>query len=258
MQSAQSIVVLAAVCCLGLPALGQAQDRDQAPERRGGGRQAPRSQMTTEQSKAAWEIQAKSVASQLGVVDAQAMTTVYVTARKSYRDAVGAARAAARKDPEVAGGGDDGGQGPVGRNGRNGRGRRGSDSRFAKVRDAEREKLQSALEPYVQAENLKTAVSILGSFDRSYDGMTNTLLGFKLGDEKTMKAMASLNESVVARGKLAGMDRENRRDAMMDMRDDLMAGLSVVLDSEQMEALQQSMRRGGRRGGQRPQRERDI
>jgi hypothetical protein len=211
--------------------------------------------MTTEQSKAAWEIQAKSVASQLGVVDAQAMTTVYVTARKSYREAVGVARAAARKDREAAGGGDDGGQGPVGRDGR---GRRGSDSRFAKVRDAEREKLQSALEPYVQAENLKTAVSILGSFDRSYDGMTNTLLGFKLGDEKTMKAMASLNESVVARGKLAGMDRENRRDAMMDMRDDLMAGLSVVLDSEQMEALQQSMRRGGRRGGQRPQRERDI
>jgi hypothetical protein len=256
MQRAQSIVVLAAVCFLGLPALGQAQDQaqDQAPERRGGGRQAPRSQMTTEQSKAAWETQAKSVASQLGVVDpnAQAMTTVYLTARKSYREAVGAARAAARKEREAAGGGDDGGQGPVGRD------RRGSGARFAKVRDAEREKLQSALEPYVQAENLKTAVAILGSFDRSYDGMTNTLLGFELGDEKTMKAMASLNESVVARGKLADMDREKRRDAMVDMRDDLMAGLSVVLDGEQLEALQKSMRRGGRRGGQRPQRERDI
>jgi hypothetical protein len=257
MQRAQSIVVLAAVCFLALPALGQAQDRDQAPEGGRGGRRAPRSQMTTEQSQAAWEMQAKSVASQLGVADpnAQAISTVYVTARKSYREAVGAARAALRKDQEAAGGGDAGGQGPMGRDGN---GRRGSGARFAKVRDAERVKLQSALEPYVLAENLSKAVAILGSFDRSYDGMTNTLLGFKLGDEKTMKAMATLNEFVVARGKLADMDREKRRDAMMDMRDDLMAGLSVVLDSEQMKALQQSIRRGGRRGGQRPQRDRDI
>jgi hypothetical protein len=117
------------------------------------------------------------------------------------------------------------------------------------LRETERSKLQSALESYVEGKGLERAMTVLGTFDsRGYDAMTHALLGLKLGDEKTMKAMSPLNKYVAQRARLRDMDREQRRDASMDMRDDLMAGLESVLDDEQMSTFQESMQRG-RRGG---------
>jgi hypothetical protein len=225
-------------------------------ERSERGERGPRggSQLTPEQAKAAWETQAKFVAKQLTLNAEQTalLTTAYLESRQRFGPALEQARReanerAARERAEGAGG-----DAPDARPAQS--------RRFLEIREelakAERDKLQTALAKSLSSEQVTKALVPLGAFNPTWDSMVNLLSGFKLDERKTDQALAATQAYVVELAKAQAGDPAELASAFGSARRALIGAVTPLLDEEQLEQFQESIRPGRGapgRGGERPQ-----
>lgn len=253
------LVAFTAGSALALP--GQPGDRQPSkqaqpaggPRQQQEGRPTPPRAMSPEQAQAAWEAQAKSVAGQIGLDDAktQAVVKAYVDARKSHEAAAAKTRdeLTAKARERQKDGGKDQEKGPgAGRN--PGEAMNEVMDSMRKLNDAERAKLKTALSTSLSADQVTKAMGPLGTFDRSWDGMTNALMGFKLDAAKQKDAMLAVQSYVIAGSKARESGKMDEvRETMRAERDTLMSKMKGILSEDQMKEFQASMARGGGQGG---------
>ena len=186
----------------------------------------------------AWTLQAQAVADELklGAEQKQKLVDAYVASRKSY---VAAAE-------QISGEGRD---------------------RFEammKVADAERAKLKESLGGTLSAEQVDTAMSCLGSYNRQADRMVGTIAELKLEPEAQQKALALINayaaEMDAMRAKASSReDWQGMRTAMQDAKTKLDKAMGEVLSETQLATWNEATAwrgrggsggRGSREGGQ--------
>jgi len=188
-------------------------------------------QLADADREAAWALQAKGVASSLGLEGdtVTKLTDAYAASRKSFQEALEA----------LAGTG--AGQGRF--------------EAYRKAADEERDKFKTALAGFLSAEQTDKAIASLGSFSRQWDRMVNTLAGFKLEDEKLNKALelvaGYVSESETAmRGVMAQGDFQSVRTKMQELKTGLDASLGDVLAEDQLASWKEATTfRGGRGAG---------
>ena len=244
------IVSSAVIGALSVPALAQDGQKPQdgkpaARQPRGpggpGGPGGPT--LSPEAAKAAWELEAKGVAASLGL-DADktsALVAAYADARTSQGAAADKLRKEAMEEMQKHDGED-----------------MDQDARreqFQKMREKsdklnadEKAKFAKALSDKLGSAETTKAVDMLGTFDRGWDNMVDSIAGFKLDADKQGTALKAIQSYVanVAKAR-TGSDREAIRTAMGEYRDNLEAALKPVLTDEQMTKFKASM--GGGRGG---------
>jgi hypothetical protein len=234
------------ISALAAPVLAQEDGKPPAGERPagrggpGGARQAP---LSPEKAKAAWELEAKSVAASLGLSDdkAAAVVKAYVEARTSLGLAAEKAREEHRQKM------DDGEE----------LDREAVREQMEALNTSERSKLEKSLGTALTAEQTKTAMATLGSFNRGWDQMVSTIAGFNLEAGKQTQALKAVHEFVGEQAKARGSagpdaDRDAMRTAMQSAREKLTTSLKGILSEEQLKEFQASMAgpgRGGRGGG---------
>lgn len=242
-------VAFAAAVVPSLPLLAQdapSQPQEERPGARPGGPRGPGGpgmgmggfggpQLSAEASKAAWEAEAKGVASSLGL-DAEktaAVVSAYTAARESHNRALEAMRKKMMDEGDEP-----------------------DRERFAEMREAmdkmnrtERGKLERALTDAIDTEPAKKAMESLGTFSRLWDGMVDAVLGFKLEEAKQAEALKAIQNYVAATGKARAAgpdaDRDAMRLALMEARDTLTSALKPILSEEQMAKIEPMMGRGG-------------
>lgn len=199
------------------------------------GRGGPR--LEVEDAQAAWDLQAKSVAKDIGLGKKQAnkLSEAYAAARKNHQAAMQELR-------ESSGGG------------------RGNFQAHRELSDEERGKLENALKGVAKDGQIEKVLASLGTFDRRWDRLTHTLAGFELESGTLQKAMsltiAYVSGSYAARQEaLESGDREGMREIFREHQSELNDGMAKVLSEEDYtkwtEATQRRGR-GGRPGGGRP------
>lgn len=224
---------------LTAPALSQGdappparQDRPRAPG--SGMRQA----LSPEKARAAWELEAGSVASALGVSGdkAAAMTKAYVEARTSQGAAAEKVRDEARE--KARGGGQPDGS---------------LREKMEKITSEERAKLEKALNGALTPEQTKSAMETLGGFNRGWDHMASAIAGFHLDAKKQSDALGAIYQYMSVQGKNRAAardgDREEMRSAMQEAREKLNNSLKGILSEEQFKEFAQATGRGPRAGG---------
>jgi len=258
MRTIHRIVAGLCLTLITLPAVAQ----DDAPTRP----QRP-PQPTAEELEKAWTLQAKCYAVGVKLDEEQTgkVTKIYVDARKSLGDIMpGQGRGGQGRGAGAGGQGRGEGQGQgQGRGGAGGAGGAagggaGGDPQAMRERiEAEREKLRTALDEVLDDKPLEHAMNTLGAFatGANWDRMTLAVVGFELGDEKTMTALKPVEQYVADLSKMRdSTDRESMRQAMQDARTKLLEGMETVLSEEQLQQFQRVVNagaRGGQRGGQR-------
>ncbi|MBI2424101.1 MAG: hypothetical protein HYV27_14820 [Candidatus Hydrogenedentes bacterium] len=213
----------------------------------GGGGRGGGPQISKEDLAAVFTLQAKGVATELGLNEENTgkLVAAYEASRASHRTAMEAMRG-----PEGGPGDGPGGGGPGG-------GRERWEA-MTKANKAESDKLAAAVGAFLTPEQTKQAVAVLGTYSRQWDRMVHILAGFKLDAEKGQKAF-SLVAKFVAEGEaaraaaMASGDPRSVRDKMMAMKEKLDADLAGVLSPEQAAKWkEETARRGGRDGGRGP------
>ena len=266
----RSIALLAAATLMLSAPIVSAQDDQDPPDRRERqrgqdnqrGRQfQQRQQLSEEDRNAAWELQAKGVATGLNLSEEKTtkLIEVYKEARKSHGEAFNKMREKMREQMQERmreGGGE--GRGGGGRF--TGGGGSGAGNEFMKkmneLTESEREKLNKALAEFLESKELKRAGKSLGTFNQRWDNAAHTVNGFDLDEETTYVAMWAIEEYVVASSNMRSMQMEDREKAMEKMRkgrEKLTKALEEILSKEQMQELSRSIGLGsgqrGRRGG---------
>ena len=252
MRALRMVVCGVAVGCLGLAALAQPPAGGKPPAGGGGGEGQPpagqpgggggrgggfRGALSPEKAKAAWELEAKSVAAGLSLKDDQ--TTAVVKAYSDARTSQDAEFSKLREKAREEGGGG------------------GGDMRQAMedLMKTQREKLEKALgDAKLSKDQVTKAMASLGTFNRQWDNMTDTIAGFKLEAKKQADAMKATEEFVSGQAKAresAGDDREAMRTAMQEARKKLLDTIKGLVSDEQFTQFQAAMGggRGGRGGG---------
>lgn len=287
----RSIALLAAATLMLAAPIVSAQNDQDPPDRRERsrgqdnqrGRQfQQREQLSDEDKSAAWELQAKGVATGLNLSEENTikLVEVYKDARKSHGEASSKILEEMREQMQERmreGGGEGRGGGGEGRGGgREGRGgggdREGGGGRFTGgggfgggnefrekidgINKSEREKLNTVLAEFLEGKELTRAEKSLGTFDTRWDRAAHTINGFKLDEETTYVAAWAIEEYIVASGNMRRTQSEDREKAMEKMRkgrDKLNKQLEEILSKEQMQRLSRSLGMGGgergRRGG---------
>lgn len=222
----------------GQPPAAPGREGRPQPGGPGGEGRGQREAMSPERAKAAWEAEAKTLAKSLSLSDEQtkAVVKAYEEARKGYDADMLKLREKMRES---------GGGGPEAR------------EAMEEFNKSQRDKLSKSLtDAKLSKEQVDKAMAILGQFQfhRTWDGMTDTLLGFKLEAAKQDEAMKAVGEYVAAVGKARGnpgeeIDREAMRTAQQEARKKLTDKLKTVLSEEQMRRMEAAMGMGGRRGG---------
>jgi hypothetical protein len=242
-------------------------------------------QLTPEQSKAAWELQARHVSTQAGLNDSEASQVVlaYQTTRENHAKALAAVRAKAQEERRgragsgaTGGGGGDGaagaaggagtgagaGQGGAGGEGASGAGgSAGADAR-AQSREAqekamadamakERANFETALNGFLKPEQTAKVLEGLGNYDLAWDRPTWAVADLKLEADTQTKAMditqAYASALVKAR---EGDDRQAQMATMREARQKMMDDMKAVLNEEQYGKFQKAMGPvGGARAG---------
>lgn len=227
------------------PAVRPARPADAGAPQPGGPGGARPQQLSPEKAKAAWEVEATGVAKRAMVEDAKIKDVVkaYSEARASYDAAAEKMRAEMRAKAEDKGGGNDKGGGGGGR---------GAEMMKAMedLNKAEREKLQKALGAAVSQDQTTKLMASLGTFNRQWDAMADSISGFGLEAKKQQDALNAVEDYVVAQAKIRGggpdADPEARRSANQESRTKLTDSLKKVLSEEQMKKLEPML--GGGRG----------
>lgn len=215
---------LGIVCGIALLfVMGAALDAD---AQRGGGQQ-----LSDEDAKAVWNIQARSVSRKIGVAreDAGKVSAAYLASRENYQKAMTELRAS-------SGGGRGGFQG------------------FREAAAKERGKLEEALKGILKDKQLTEAMASLGTFDRQWDGFTNTLRGFELERPKRQEAMsltiAYVSEVYKAREEaMENEDFQAMREISTKSKTTLDEGMAKVLSEEDQTKWTEATAGRGRRGG---------
>lgn len=260
MRAIGFIVLAAAVGSATLPAAGQ-EGQPGRGQRGQFGRQAG---LSGEDQKAAWELQAKGVAT--GMKLDEAVTTklveIYLSVREGHGKALQGYMQTIREQMRERGGGA-GGDRPQRRGGggegdrpqRRGGGDRpafGSEARerINEITVEQREVLKKKLSEIIEGDQLDRSVRILGIFDRQWDRMVHTLAGFDLGDEQTLIALWPLEDYVVAvhEARSPDADREAAAQATREAREKLLEAFSDILSTDELNQFRRSL--GGGRGGQ--------
>lgn len=206
---------------------------DRLPGKGPGG---PGAGLSAEKAKAAWEMEAKTVAGNLSLSDDQTKALV-----KAYADARTSNDAEFSKMREKM---------------RDGGG--GGDMRQAleDLTKSERSKFEKALkDAKLSDEHVTKAMASLGTFNRQWDTWVDTVAGFKLEAAKQTDAFKAIEEYVVALGKVrgqgAGGDREAMRTAMQDARKKLTDKMKTLVSEEQLKQFEATLGagRGGAGGG---------
>ncbi len=238
MRTLKVVVSCLMIGALAAPAMSQDEAappaRQARPAGQGGGmRQA----LSPEQAKAAWELEAGSVAAALGVTGekAGALTKSYVEARTSHGAATDKLRDEMREK------GREGGR-PDG----------SMREKLETLNTAERAKLEKALGGSLTPEQTKAAMETLGTFNRGWDHMTNVIAGMHLDAKKQSEALSAVYQFVGVQGKnrAAGPDgdREAMRTAMQEAREKMLTSLKGVLSEEQFKQFEGATGRGPRAG----------
>ena len=240
-----SYAALFVAAAVALPVLAQPQNRPEhgnrqdQPERgeRGQPGQGMRGfgqQLSAENAKAAWEVQAGGVAKRLKLSDEKATATVaaYSTARESHS----AAFEKLRQEMQGQGGGG------------------GIFRAMQDLNRSEGEKLEKALGAKLSAEETKKAMESLGTFNFGWDTMAFSIHGMKLEADKQQQALDAIETFVVASERLRANMMDGDRQEMMERtrqnREKLSESLKKVLTEEQMRAFEEATRGRGQR--QRP------
>lgn len=250
----RTILCTAVIGGLGLTASAQNSNQNQpgnappAGERpRGGGQgqgMGRPSALSPEKSKAAWEMQATSVSKQLGL-DAdktKAVVKAYTEAREGQTAAYNKLRDEAMQ--KLRDGGAPGGEG-----GANGGRMAEMNKAFEDLNTQERGKLEKSLTAAgLTSDQTTKAVASLGTFNRSWDVLVDTVSGFGLEAAKQQEAFKAIEHFVVASGQASTADLEARRTAMTEARTKLMDSLKPILNDEQLSKVESAFGPGGRGG----------
>ncbi len=247
-----------AIGCTGLTALAQdgkpkGAGADQPPPPRaegagqrgqGGGRGM---QLSPEASKAAWEMQAKGVATRLGLNEAQtkSLVTAYSAARESHTAASDKMRQEMmQKAMENQGG--DGQRGGMGRE---------AMKAMQDLQKSESDKFKAALGSTLSAEQTDKVMASLGTFNRQWDTFVDRVAALKLDAAKQSEALNAvedfMSEQAKARAGMGGenFDRDAMQKAVSDAREKFQAAMKKTLTPEQYTKFEESLPMGGRRGG---------
>lgn len=221
MMGAAAILCAAGLLCV--PAFAQRQ----------GGGFGP--QLSPEVAAKIWEMQAKTVAKDLSLNDD--LTKKLVDAYKASRESL------VKSVQEAMQGGGAPGGGPG-----------GPGEAFRKLMADERAKLSTAVGAFLNPEQTKSAVAVLGSFNMRWDGMVNAIDGLGLDEKVKGDALKAVESFVVESAKAreaAGSDQEAMRAKSAELREKLEADLGKILSAEQLAKLKESpgFRRGGPGGG---------
>ena len=249
MRLIRILMAVLAITVISLPVQAQDQGgRRQRPPR--GERQPMGQRLTEEQSNAAWQVQARTMARglEVGQENAKKMIGLYVEARTGYAKAMDDLRTKWR---EASRGDREGGEGEAPPDRRRGGQRGGGDearAEMAKVAETHRKKLGEGLGAFLEGRELEYATEVLGSFNPGWDNMVHAITVLKMDKEKTGQSLkvieAHIAETVVLR---RSGDREGQREAQASARAKLSEKMKAILDDEQFARFQQAM--GGRRGG---------
>lgn len=207
-----------------------------------GGDDARNASRTGEKSRAAWALESKWMAHELGLSaeNAAKLAETYAKAREDQRTAYDKARAritGGGEAPATKPEGDEGGDKPA-------RGSRGRPSAgdlqkaTTEIRNAEAEKLKTALSAFLSADQVARAMEPMGTFDVNWDTMTNSLATLRLDEAKMNEAMTPVAGFVVAYNKSREeADRRTMREGSQKAKDDLKAALGKVLTEEQLKGF---------------------
>lgn len=198
-------------------------------------------QLSPEEREAAWELQAKGVAKDLGLADdaTAKLVEAYKAARKSHQEALAG----------LAGGGAPGGGGALGGGG-------GAErfQAFQKLNEEHRAKLKEALSGVLNEEQAGKALASLGTFNRQWDRMVDTLAGYGLDAEKQAKGLSLIAAYVVEADAAMAKARESGdfqavRTAAQGLKEKLDSGMAEVLSAEQLAEWKTATAFRGGRGG---------
>jgi hypothetical protein len=194
-------------------------------------------QLSSEDREAAWELQAKGVAKDLGLADdaAAKLVDAYKTARRSHQEALAG----------LAGGGG----GALGGGG-------GAErfQAFQKLNEEHRAKLKEALSGVLNEEQAGRALASLGTFSRQWDRLVDTLAGYGLDGEKQAKGLSLIAAYVVEADAAMAKAREGGdfqaiRTAAQGLKDKLDTSMADVLSAEQLAQWKTATVFRGGRGG---------
>ncbi len=185
-------------------------------------------QLSPEQQQAAWALEAKSLAREAKLSDeaTENLVAAYQTARGSHQKALQEA---------IASGG----------------GGFGHFQGTREVNEAEAGRLQAALAEFLQTEQRTEIMATLGTFNREWDVMVDTLAGFELDEEGLYAGLRHVNGYVLGSTKAleearANFDFESMRTAREEIKSELDTALISVLSEEQLAKWKEATaRRGG-------------
>jgi hypothetical protein len=235
----QSLKQLAVLLAMGLLSFAAVPADAQGGRGQGGPR------LTPEELEAAWTLEAEGVANDIGASDGETAKVVaaYIAARTSQNAAMREARQAWR---------DEGGGG--------GGGGRGNFQALREITTKERDALQTALGMIVSADKAATATESLGTFNRQWDMMANTLAAFGLADEKQNACLTLIADYVVSADQarseaFANRDFQSFRTISQEQKSALDTLMANQLSEEQLVTWKENTARrgfgGGGGGGQR-------
>jgi hypothetical protein len=240
-------VVLSSVMIGAFGAAAVAQDaptKEQPPARSGQPRGQRPAQLSPEKAKAAWEVEAKGVAKRLGLNDAQ--TTALVKAYTDSRTSQNEAFDKARKEAQDKAGDENADRRTMGRE---------ALAKLDEINTAEKAKLEKALTAGgLSSDQASKAVTSLGTYNRQWDNMADTVSGFGLEAGKQQDALNAIEEYVVSASKArsamsGGGDRESAMTQMRDAREKLTTSMKKVLSDDQFQKFEATMGPGGRGPG---------
>lgn len=264
MRFCKMIIALSAVGLLSFPILaqdgsatGKGDQNGQPRQGDGAAARQRRAPLTAEKAKAAWELEAKSVAKELNLSgdNTTKLVSSYVEARDSQKTSLDKARRDAAEKAKQTAGGDSKPQGnpsgnpkgnPNGNPNAGGaaRSRTPSESQkaTAEVLKTEQDKLKTALTKFLSEDQVNKAMASLGSFDRNWDVIVNTIADFNLGEAKTAEALHPVHAYVssIHTPRISGSGDAGRT-TNRQARQDLIDAMKKVLSQEQMDKFQQAM-----------------
>jgi hypothetical protein len=226
MDSVERATRIGAACAFGLALCLAAAAEAGAPTMWG-------PQLSPEKAKAAWAIQAKGVATDLGLgaKDSAKLLDAYTQAREAFLQIL--------KEATSEGGG------------------RGRMQAYLEMIQTGKTGLETALKEILTDEQAATAIKSLGAFSTQWDTFVDQLAGYGLSEEKMTAAVKLTREFIVGFGKvveeaMAAQDREAAMAGMKKLKGDLDAGLADILTEEQMAQWKKATPDRFGRGGQRP------
>lgn len=212
-----------AVFCL-CAAVACAWGIDAAAQGRGGPPMAP------EKLDAAWTLEATGVSNDIGLNDGDTAKVVsaYKASRESHGKAVADLMATGERGP-------------------------GMFQQMQDIATLERAKLAKQLEEAIGKENADKAVNVLGTYNRGWDRLVDTLAGFGLDAAKQSQGLTKIANHVVEIDKaqqdaFASFDMEGFRAKSQELKAALDESMGEILSAEQLASWKESTAPRGRGG----------